>query len=133
MPRRIPDLSKAEWLVMNECWRRGRSTARQIFEGAPAGKAWRYQTVKTMLDRLVVKGYLKREKLGPLCLFEPAIPRASAVSRSIDSFRDTVLGKTLAPLFAHIAPQTLGEDEIASLKKLLREHEGRTRRQKGEQ
>jgi BlaI family penicillinase repressor len=131
MPRQVPELSKAEWLVMNECWRLGRSTARQIFEEAPARKAWRYQTVKTMLDRLVIKGYLKREKLGPLCLFEPAVPRETAVSRSIDTFWDTVLGRTLAPLFAHIAPDRLEPDEVASLKRLIREHEGRQKKEKG--
>ena len=49
MAKQIPELSKAEWLVMNECWRRGRCTARQIFEDAPARRSWSYQTVKTIL------------------------------------------------------------------------------------
>ena len=36
-----------------------------------------------MLDRLAVKGYLKRDKLGPLCLFEPLVPRLTNLVRSI--------------------------------------------------
>jgi BlaI family transcriptional regulator, penicillinase repressor len=134
--QQIPELSKAEWLIMNQCWRRGRCTARQIFDEALARRSWSYQTVKTMLDRLAVKGYLKREKLGPLCLYEPAVARTSVVSKSIEAFWETVLGKNLAPLFAHLADEKLSEDEIVSLKKLINEHDGRTngrtRRAKGE-
>lgn len=131
MTKQIPELSKAEWLIMNECWRRGRSTARQIFDQTPRRRSWSYQTVKTMLDRLTAKGYLKREKLGPLCLYEPAVVRAGVVSRSIESFRETVLGTTLAPLFAHLAGERLSEDEIASLRRLIDEQDGRGKRGKG--
>jgi len=127
--RRQPDLSKAEWLVMNLCWKRGRSTARQIFDESPSHRTWSYPTVKTMLDRLTAKGYLKREKLGPLCLYEPLVARERVVGRSIDTFWTTVLGKTLAPLFAHLTQhEKLSADEITTLKKLIREHEARSRK-----
>jgi BlaI family penicillinase repressor len=95
--RKLADLSKAEWLVMNLCWKRGRSTARQIFDESPPQRTWSYPTVKTMLDRLTAKGYLRREKLGPLCLFEPLVARERVVGGSIDTFWNTILGKTLAP------------------------------------
>lgn len=124
MAQEKPELSRTEWLVMNICWERGKATARQIHEQTPSERSWNYQTVKTMLDRLVAKGYLRREKLGPLCLFEPAVPRAKVVTRSIDAFRDTVLGNTLAPMFAHLAKgRKLGKDELASLKRLIEEQE----------
>lgn len=129
--KQIPELSKAEWLVMNECWKQGRCTARQIFDQAPSRKSWSYQTVKTMLDRLTAKGYLRCDKLGPLCLYEPAVARAGVVSRSIEAFRETVLGTTLVPLFAHLASERLSEDEIASLKKLIDEHDSEKKRGKG--
>ena len=57
--------------------------------------------------------------------------RAGVVSRSIEAFRETVLGTTLVPLFAHLASERLSEDEIASLKKLIDEHDGEKRRGKG--
>lgn len=118
-----PELSKAEWVVMNTCWNLGKATARQVFE-AIANAHWDYQTVKTMLDRITEKGYLKRDKLGPLCLFEPIEPRKKAVKRAIDGFLETVLGNTIAPIFAHLAQdQKLSEEDIAALKKLIDEHE----------
>lgn len=120
-----PELSRAEWLVMNRCWEQGKATARQIYEATLATKSWNYQTVKTMLDRLTAKGYLTCEKLGPLCLFEPAVPRARVVGRTIDTFWSTVLGNTLAPMFAHLARggRKLSQDELAALKKLIAENE----------
>jgi BlaI family penicillinase repressor len=124
MNQKKPELSKAEWLIMNLCWEKGKSTARQIYEEALQKKTWGYQTAKTILDRLVVKGYLKREKLGPLCLYEPAVPRAKVVDKSIETFWDTVLGNTFAPLFAHLAKgKKLSKEELASLKKIVEEHE----------
>ncbi len=126
MPRRLPELSRAEWLVMNLCWRLGRSTARQVYEKAPEHRTWRYQTVKTMLDRLTAKGYLRREKLGPLCLYEPLVPQEGVIGRSIDLFCSTVLGNTLAPFFAHLTQHAkLSREELESLKRLVQEHEGK--------
>lgn len=124
MANEKPELSRTEWLIMNQCWQQGKATARQIYEATLEQKSWNYQTVKTMLDRLVAKGYLHTEKLGPLCLFEPAVPRAGVVNRSIDAFWNTVLGNTLAPMFAHLARgRKLSKDELASLKRLIEEQE----------
>ncbi|WP_372808643.1 BlaI/MecI/CopY family transcriptional regulator [Pontiella sp.] len=119
------ELSKAEWVVMNLCWEKGKSTARQIYEAIGADREWEYQTVKTMLDRIVKKGYLKREKLGPLCLYKPCVRQKRVVSDAIDSFFSTVMDDGLAPLFAHLAEsRKLDKEEIESLKKLIDEHKG---------
>jgi BlaI family penicillinase repressor len=119
------ELSKAEWTVMNLCWEKGKSTARQIYEAVSEDRDWEYQTVKTMLDRIVKKGFLKREKLGPLCLYQPCVKQKRVVSEAIESFFSTVMDDGLAPLFVHLAERRkLDDDEIASLKKLIDEHKG---------
>lgn len=123
MANKLPELSKTEWLLMKICWTQGKSTARQIYEEALKKKDWGYQTVKTMLDRIVNKGYLRREKLGPLCLYEPDVSRSKVVANAIETFTDTVLDNTFAPLFVHLAKgKKLNDEEIASLKKLIEEH-----------
>ena len=120
----LPELSKAEWLVMKVCWERKSSTAREVHEASAGQREWGYQTVKTMLDRLVEKGYLRRDKVGPISVFTPAVPRMKALRRAIDGFVDTVLGNQLAPLFTHLAGgEKLSEDELAALKKLMEENE----------
>jgi BlaI family transcriptional regulator, penicillinase repressor len=123
MSKKLPDLSKAEWVIIKLCWKKGKSTARQIYEDTVDEKKWEYQTVKTMLDRIAQKGYLKREKLGPLCLYKPRVPRKKVVSLAINNFFSTVMDNALAPLFIHMANERkLSDEEIESLKQLIKQH-----------
>ena len=114
-------LSSAEWKVMNVCWKLRKATARQIYEASTQNRKRDYQTVKTLLDRISGKGYLKIEKLGPLCLFTPTVSRTSAVAAAVEDFVSTVLDNSVAPLFQHLAKnETIDEQEIEMLKELLR-------------
>ena len=124
MVKSLPELSKNEWAVMKWCWDVGKCTARNVYEKALEERTWEYQTVKTMLDRLAKKGYLKRDKIGPICLFEPRVSRAASVRKAVDSFAETVLDEAVAPLFVHLAKgRKLNNAEIASLRKLIEQHE----------
>jgi len=120
----LPELTKAEWLIMKCCWKKGKCTARDVYEEMLKQKAWRYQTVKTMLDRLVQKDYVKMSKIGPICLFEPAVSQTRVMGKALDTFVGTVLDGALAPVFAHLAKGgKLGQEDIESLKKLVEQHE----------
>ena len=118
-------LSKTEWTLMNICWEKGKVSARIIFEESQEDKKRAYQTIKTLLDKLVNKEYLKRERFGPIWLYEPTITRESAISNAIDSFADTVLNNTLTPLFSHfIKKEKMSEEEVEVLEKLIKKHKG---------
>ena len=120
----LPELTKAEWLIMKCCWRKGKCTAREVYEEALTQKDWRYQTVKTMLDRLEQKGYVKMSKIGPICLFEPAVTQNRVMGKALDAFVGTVLDGTLSPLFAHLAKgKKLSKEDIQALKELVEQHE----------
>jgi BlaI family transcriptional regulator, penicillinase repressor len=117
-------LSPAEWKVMNLCWKLRKATARQIYEASLQDQERDYQTVKTMLDRIAAKGYLKVEKLGPLCIFSPAVTRASVVAGAVEDFVANVLDNSVAPLFQHLArSETIDEQELEALRNLLRKAE----------
>ena len=124
MQKNRRDLSRTEWSLMKICWLKGQSSARDIYEETLKQKKRGYQTVKTMLDRLVGKGYLEREKFGPIWLYKPVVPRSKVIAREIDTFVNTVLDNTFAPLFVHLAgKEKLSREEIETLKKLIEEHE----------
>ncbi len=117
-------LSPAEWKVMNICWKLRKATARQIYEDLLSDRERDYQTVKTLLDRIATKGYLKIEKLGPLCIFSPAVSRTAIVAGAVEDFVSTVLDNSVAPLFQHIARnESISEGELNALKDLLRKAE----------
>ena len=113
-------LTEVEWELMKICWEKGKSTARVIYEETLKDKERGYQTIKTMLDRLVEKEYLRRERFGPLWLYETTISQQKATSSAIDTFVQNVLDGAVAPLFAHFAKsKKLKKEEIAQLKELI--------------
>jgi len=117
-------LSRTEWEIMKICWKKGKSTVRAIYEETIKVKKRRYQAVKTMLDRMENKGYLRREKFGPLCLYEPIVSQSKEVSSAIDHFIDTVLDGAIAPLFTYFAKgEELGDEDIRKLKCLIEKSE----------
>ena len=128
MAKRSRKLSPAEWKVMNLCWKLRKATARQIYEASLQNQERDYQTIKTLLDRIVAKGYLKMEKLGPLCIFSPAVSRASVVTGAVKDFVATVLDNSVAPLFQHLAnTESIDEKELEAIRDLLRKAEEKRR------
>ena len=114
-------LTKTEWSIMKICWEKGEATARTIYDESLKQKTRGYQSVKTMLDRLVGKGYLNRKKFGPIWLYKPTVARAKVLGSAIDSFVNTVLDNTFTPLLAHFAKkENLSPEEIEALKKLIK-------------
>jgi len=124
MARRFRKLSPVEWKLMNLCWKLRKATARQVHEASLPEQQREYQTVKTLLDRIAAKGYLKIEKLGPLCIYSPAVSRASVVAGAVEDFVANVLDHSVAPLVQHLArDEDIGEQEIRMLKDLLQKAE----------
>lgn len=111
-------LSRTEWTIMQICWRLGRATARQVHEASDRRRD--YRTVKTLLDRIAAKGFLRIEKLGRLSLFVPAVTRQHALSEVITDFVDDVLERSVAPLYLHLAERDdLSPEEVAFFRRQL--------------
>ncbi|MFC1552247.1 BlaI/MecI/CopY family transcriptional regulator [Candidatus Latescibacterota bacterium] len=126
MNKKLKELSSTEWSLMKICWEKGQVSARVIFEDSLIEKKRSYHTVKTMLDRMVGKGFLDREKFGPIWLYTPAVSRAKVLSHEIEKFANNVLDNTFTPLFVHLTKkEKLSGEEIESLKKLIEEQEAK--------
>lgn len=69
-------LSKAEARILEQCWKLGTASVREILESLPADERVAYTTVQTLVYRLEEKGALRKvKKIGNAQLFEPAITR----------------------------------------------------------
>jgi predicted transcriptional regulator len=67
-------LSKAETRILEQFWKLGTSSVREILESLPEEERVAYTTVQTLAYRLEEKGALRRvKKIGNAQLFEPAI------------------------------------------------------------
>ena len=67
-------LSRAETRILEQFWRLGTSSVREILESLPEEERVAYTTVQTLVYRLEQKGAVRRVKrIGNAQLFEPAI------------------------------------------------------------
>jgi len=69
-----PRLSKTETRILEQCWKLGVCSVREMLESLPADEQVAYTTVQTLVYRLEEKGALRKvKKIGNAQLFEPAI------------------------------------------------------------
>jgi predicted transcriptional regulator len=67
-------LSKAEARILEQYWKLGTCSVREVLESLPEKERVAYTTVQTLVHRLEQKGALRRvRKIGNAQLFEPAI------------------------------------------------------------
>jgi len=67
-------LSKAEARILEQYWKLGTCSVREVLESLPEQARVAYTTVQTLVYRLEQKGALRRvKKIGNAQLFEPAI------------------------------------------------------------
>ena len=126
MPNDAAPLSRVEWTIMNICWELGEAPARYVFERSLKEKKRDYRTVKTMLDRLVAKGYLARRKLGAIGLYKPVLPKMKVRSKAIESFVENVLENAMTPLLLHfVESESLDEEDITLLEELIKKYKGK--------
>jgi BlaI family penicillinase repressor len=66
--------SKAETRILEQYWKLGTCSVREILESLPEDERVAYTTVQTLVYRLEQKGALRKvKKIGNAQLFEPAI------------------------------------------------------------
>lgn len=75
--KKHPPLSKAESRVLEQCWKLGTCSVREILESLPDDERVAYTTIQTLVYRLEEKGALRKvKKIGNAQLFAPAIDEA---------------------------------------------------------
>jgi predicted transcriptional regulator len=74
MPRTTKALSKSEARILEQCWKLGTCSVREILDSLPEDERVAYTTVQTLVHRLEQKGAVRRvKKIGNAQLFEPAL------------------------------------------------------------
>src|SRR5215831_18495503 len=78
MPKKFIELTEAEWRIIKAVWANEPCTAPAIQEKLERVTRWSYSTVRTLMDRMVVKGLLVAHKTGKVTLFKSAVTREQA-------------------------------------------------------
>src|SRR5262247_4044027 len=72
-----PRLSKAEVRILEQFWKLGTASVREVLDSLPEDERVAYTTVQTLVYRLEQKGALRKAaKIGNAQLFEPAIDQS---------------------------------------------------------
>jgi predicted transcriptional regulator len=117
-----PPLHELESEIMEEMWRRGEATVRDVQEAlnARTAKTRAYTTLLTVMTRLDGKGLLVRRRAGRLDVYAPALSREqytraraeAEVAELLDDFGDLAL----AHFARHV--ERLDPDRLEQLRRL---------------
>src|SRR5260370_15718547 len=84
-----PRLSKAETRILEQYWKLGTASVREILESLPEDERVAYTTVQTLVYRLEEKGALRKvKKIGNAQLFQPALDQSQYRSRLVRDLLD---------------------------------------------
>lgn len=78
MTKRPVELTEAEWTVIKAIWATEPCTATAIQERLHRQTQWSYSTVRTIMDRMVVKRLLAAKKSGKVTLFQSTVTKEQA-------------------------------------------------------
>lgn len=115
-----PQISDAEWEVMNVLWEAAPRTASEVADQLCERMNWHPKTVKTLLGRLVRKGALRYREEGNRYLYRPAVSRQTYVQQESRTFLERVFGGEATPMLVHFVKNTeLTDEDIEELRKIL--------------
>lgn len=103
--------------IMSALWRVEAGTVEAVRQALPSRYRGAYTTVQTVLNRLVDRGLLERQRDGAAFVYRPRMTEPEYLSRSIES---TLAGASVAARRAALA-QVIGglrSDELEELQRL---------------
>jgi len=116
-------LTDLEWEIMNHIWKNdGEVSVRNILEDAYSDGSKAYTTIQTVMNNLVDKGFLTKEKTGMVNFYQPVHPRDQVVRKEVHYFVDKVFRGSVPQFVKQFIDQSsLSGEEIADLKRFIEE------------
>jgi BlaI family penicillinase repressor len=115
-----PKLSGTEWLIMNVLWERTPLSASEVHEGLAATQDCTPKTVRTLLDRLLAKKAVVRERIHGVWVYRAAVGRDACLAGESHSFLKRFFHADPVPLVAHLLRTgNLTDAQMAELRALL--------------
>ena len=125
-------LSKAETRLLEQCWKLGTCSVRDILDSLPEEERVAYTTVQTLVHRLEQKGALRKvRKVGNAQLFEPAIDQREFRSGLVRDLLDLFGGSPRLLVSNLLETGTITLQDLKALQEALPPRGSRRRRGKG--
>ncbi len=125
-------LSKAETRILEQYWKLGTSSVREILDSLPEDERVAYTTVQTLVYRLEHKGALRRvKKIGNAQLFEPAIDQSEFRSGLVRDLLDLFGGSPRLLVSNLLETGSITLKDLKALQSALPRKAARNRGEKG--
>ncbi len=123
MSRETVEPSDAEWKVLNALWSKYPANARELL-ALLRDDDWAYTTLKTMLSRMEIKGFVGTKMRGNTTWYTPLIEQRATQRTAVRTLLDRVFGGAAGPLLAHLAEhESLSAAERKKLEAWVRDVE----------
>jgi predicted transcriptional regulator len=113
----LPDLTKAEYKILDVMWQGEEFSIREVHEALDS--EWALSTTKTTIERMVKKGLVSRRNLHGINVYQPTITRPVGLARWMHFFADHLLGLDTCSVVSMFGKSDrISDEELAELKRL---------------
>lgn len=115
------EIPASELTVMQVIWANKEGlSANQIIDYLSNDNQWSPKTIRTLINRLVDKNFLLKEKNSKVYVYKPLVKESSYKKNTTNTFLNKLYDGALTNLVMNFAKQEkLTDDEIKKLKTLL--------------
>ena len=118
------ELTEAEWTIIKSVWENEPCAAPNIQEKLFKKTEWTYSTVRTVMDRMVVKGLLTAEKVRNLTLYRTAVTREQAQRGELLYALKHAFNGALTPMVQCLLDTNdVSREDLDKIKQLIAAHE----------
>lgn len=118
--KNLPQISDAEFEVMNIIWKYAPINTNDIVEQLSKNKSWNPKTIQTMLFRLEKKGVITHEKESRVFVYSPLIEKDAYLERERDTFINRFFDGALNQMVvSYLNKNELTSKEIEDLQAIL--------------
>ena len=120
----LPDepLSPAQMEIMEIVWEKGELAAVEVRQLLADGRELARETVRTMLERMEDKGWLKHRVVGRTFFYSAAVPRGATAGQKVVELIDTVCGGSPERLMTALLDyRGLSAEEAARIEALIKQ------------
>jgi BlaI family transcriptional regulator, penicillinase repressor len=121
MRRSNRDVTEAELAILQVLWEEGEVTVRRLIDRlyATDGSS-AHATIQKLLERLEAKGFVRRDRGGPVQVISAVVHRDELVRRRLRDVANELCGGSLSAMFSHLVnPQRLAPADRQALRTFL--------------
>jgi BlaI family transcriptional regulator, penicillinase repressor len=120
MSKKPIELTEAEWRIIKAVWAGEPCTAPGIQSVLEGETGWTYSTVRTLMDRMVVKGLLAAKKLGKMTTYRAvATPRQAQRGELMYALKNAFNGALTPMVECLLNTRDLTSDELHKIELLI--------------